>query len=127
MSRIAIDGRPIRRHEAVVANIDLPGVPIGTRGKVLLPTGITWRRYRVLFDNGVEIGQLDRRHIVPPHEFVPPQDRAPEGSAPSNGAGGAEEADGPDAPDGAAENRSGVPAHLLERSKRARERLAAGG
>ena len=50
----------LRRKEKVVAAVDLPGVPAGTPGKVFLIDGITWIRYRVLFENGVEIGSLDR-------------------------------------------------------------------
>ena len=53
------------------ANIDLPGVPAGTKGKVLQKTGVTWIRYRVLFENGVEAGLLDGRHLVKAKEFVP--------------------------------------------------------
>jgi hypothetical protein len=109
------------RHAKVRANIDLPGVPAGTRGKVLQKTGVTWIRYRVLFDNGVEAGLLDGRHLVKPKEFVPLDQRtAVEKTV-------AVAADGPaDAGEAAvaADNPSGVPAHLLERSKRARERLA---
>ena len=42
---------------------DLPGVPAGTEGRVTLAAGFQWRRYRVRFDNGVELGFLDERHI----------------------------------------------------------------
>ena len=109
------------RHDKVRANIDLPGVPAGTKGKVLQKTGVTWIRYRVLFANGVEQGLLDGRHLVKPKEFVPVDERvAVEAVAPSAGAaaddGGGEAV--------AADNAFGVPTHLLERSKNARERLA---
>ena len=50
-------------HDKVVASADLPGVPAGTRGKVILANGMNWRRYRVLFDNKQELGHLDGRHI----------------------------------------------------------------
>ena len=36
----------------------------GTVGKVLLANGFNWQRYRVLFTNGVELGDLDQRTIV---------------------------------------------------------------
>jgi hypothetical protein len=49
-----------------VAVVDLPGVPAGTRGRVILANGFEWPRYRVLFDNGVETGNLDARHLAPP-------------------------------------------------------------
>jgi hypothetical protein len=114
------------RHAKVRANIDLPGVPAGMKGKVLQKTGVTWIRYRVLFENGVEHGLLDGRHLVKPKEFVPLDQRtevvapAEGGGAGDGGADAAEAAEG----GGAADNAYGVPAHLLERSKQARERLA---
>ncbi len=45
--------------------VELHGVPSGTQGKILLANGFNWQRYRVLFDNGAEIGDLDHRHIEP--------------------------------------------------------------
>ena len=41
------------------------GVPSGTPGKVILANGFNWQRYRVAFANGVEVGDLDQRNIVP--------------------------------------------------------------
>jgi hypothetical protein len=113
------------RHDKVRANIDLPGVPAGTRGKVLQKTGVTWIRYRVLFDNGVEVGLLDGRHLVKPKEFVPVDQRVAveKAEAVPDAAAGGDDGGGAAA---AADNPYGVPAHLLERSKRARERLAGG-
>jgi hypothetical protein len=114
----------LRRHEKVRANIDLPGVPAGTPGKVLQVTGLTWLRYRVLFANGVQQGLLDGRHLVKPKEFVPLDQRVAVEPGEAIASGDAAEADdGADA--GAADNAFGVPAHLLERSKKARERLTA--
>jgi hypothetical protein len=49
--------------QRVTAKTDLPKVPAGTEGKVVLADGFAWRRYRVLFDNGVELGFLDSRHL----------------------------------------------------------------
>ncbi len=113
----------LKRHEKVRANIDLPGVPAGTPGKVLVVSGVTWMRYRVLFDNGVEQGLLDGRHIVRRGDFIPLDERVEveEVEAVSSD-GAADDATAADA--GAADNAFGVPAHLLERSKKARERLA---
>lgn len=47
----------------VVTTVDLQDVPEGTKGKVLLANGFNWKRYRVLFENGAEVGHLDGRHI----------------------------------------------------------------
>lgn len=51
--------------DRVRATVDLEGAPAGTEGKVVLANGFNWLRYRVLFDNGVEIGDLDHRNIEP--------------------------------------------------------------
>jgi hypothetical protein len=40
-------------------------VPVGTPGKVILANGFNWLRYRVRFENGVELGDLDGRHLEP--------------------------------------------------------------
>jgi hypothetical protein len=53
------------RKDKVVAKVDLPGVPEGTKGKVILANGFNWLRYRVKFTNGVELGDLDGRHLTP--------------------------------------------------------------
>lgn len=55
----------LARHDPVKAKRDLPGVPEGTAGKVILTGGFAWKRYRVRFDNGVEIGFLDADDIDP--------------------------------------------------------------
>ena len=44
---------------------DLHGIPAGTEGRVILANGFNWQRYRVLFDNGIEAGDLDHRTIEP--------------------------------------------------------------
>jgi len=51
--------------DKVSASVDLDGVPAGTEGKVILANGFNWLRYRVLFVNGEEIGDLDHRTLVP--------------------------------------------------------------
>ncbi len=51
--------------DRVTATVDLEGVPAGTPGRVILANGFNWQRYRVLFANGVEHGDLDKRTITP--------------------------------------------------------------
>lgn len=53
----------LKRGSRVRAIRDLPRVPAGTEGKITLTNGFQWRRYRVRFDNGVEIGSLDAKSI----------------------------------------------------------------
>jgi len=113
----------LERHDKVRANVDLPGVPAGTPGKVLVVSGVTWIRYRVLFANGVEHGLLDGRHLVRPKEFVPLDERVEEEAVAAVATNGAADDGGGEA-GGADDNAFGVPAHLIERSKKARERLA---
>lgn len=116
----------LKRHDKVRANVDLPGVPAGTLGKVLVVSGVSWVRYRVLFENGVEHGLLDGRHLVRPKDFIPLDERVEEEAAEATVDGVADDGAGA-AAGGAADNAFGVPPHLLERSKKARERLAAAG
>jgi hypothetical protein len=114
----------LKRHDKVRANVDLPGVPAGTPGKVLVVAGLTWMRYRVLFENGVEHGLLDGRHLVRPKDFIPVDERVEVEAVGPSSDGGADAGDAGDAGAGD-DNEFGVPGHLLERAKRARERLAA--
>ena len=59
------DQLDLRLRDTVVATVDLPDVPAGTEGRILLANGFNWLRYRVAFSNGAEVGDLDHRHIAP--------------------------------------------------------------
>ena len=48
-----------------MTTVDLDGAPLGTEGKIILANGFNWLRYRVLFTNGAEIGNLDHRQLAP--------------------------------------------------------------
>ena len=61
---------PIRRHQKVVATVDLPGVPEGTLGKVRVANGFAWYRYWVDFENGVELGHVDHGNLVRAGDWV---------------------------------------------------------
>ena len=58
------DSPAFKQHQKVAAAHDLPGVPAGTTGKVLLVNGFSWVRYRVRFDNGVERGMLHAEDLT---------------------------------------------------------------
>ena len=56
--------REFRRRQKIAAAVDLPGVPAGTPGKVWFVSGVTWIRYHVVFDNGVDLANVDGSQIV---------------------------------------------------------------
>jgi hypothetical protein len=124
------------KNERVLATRDLPSVPKGTAGKVKLINGIDWIRYWVFFDNGVDLGSVDGNDLVRPRHVAWWQAeearRAAEAEKAAKAAaagavappgGGDASGDGGDS--GGSALKSMVPAHLLERSKAARQRLGA--
>mgnify|MGYP001258088945 CR=1 FL=1 len=60
-----VDQIDLKIGDRVRTKAEVKGVPVGTAGKVILANGFNWQRYRVLFDNGAEIGDLDHRHLEP--------------------------------------------------------------
>jgi hypothetical protein len=123
----------LKRKSKVRAFEELPGVPEGTTGRVALVDGWDrWVRYHVLFDNGVSIGSVNRDLLVPAKRYE--EYRARRTQALESGvfdepdvdeAAEVAEAGGEQSGAGASVNGVEVPAHLLERSKQARERLGA--
>jgi hypothetical protein len=59
------DQLSLRMNDKVRSIAEIHGVPVGSEGKVILANGFNWQRYRVLFENGVEAGDLDKRQIEP--------------------------------------------------------------
>lgn len=118
----------LKRKQKVVATTDLPGVPEGTKGKVLLVNGFDWIRYRVLFDNGVDIGTLDRKYVATADEYTDLIEKRANGffdrvqSSDTAGDGAAEEA-ADDGGEGAVVNGVSIPARLLAMSASRREVL----
>lgn len=56
----------LRIGDTVRTTVELPDVPEGTEGRVMLANGFNWQRYRVHFEiDGamVEVGDLDGRHL----------------------------------------------------------------
>lgn len=51
------------RKDRVELAEDRAGVPEGTPGRVVMVTGLSWIRYRVRFDTGVELNMLDGRYL----------------------------------------------------------------
>ena len=104
----------------VVAAIEMKGVPAGTPGKVIHVQGLSWTRYWVWFDNGLRVGTLHRDKLMTLDEWsrrgevVAPVVAVDAGPAAAAGSGAPASAD-----------VGGVPGHLIERSRLARERWAA--
>ena len=127
MPKAAIDD-PFRPGEKVQATIDLPGVPVGTAGKISLANGLTWRRYWVRFNNGEVLGQIDQGNLVRNQHWDAFHARAAEAERhaaelAANPVAAIEGGGGGDAGGPAAGNAFGVPQHLLDKSAAARIRL----
>jgi hypothetical protein len=65
-----------KQHQKVVAAHDLPGIAAGTPGKILLINGLSWVRYRVLFEGHVERGMLNADDLTTPNEWAAQQQAA---------------------------------------------------
>ena len=114
--------------ERVVATEDMPGITMGTAGKVIFPEGLTWIRYWVRFENGVVRGTLDRRLLARPKDWAEIVRRRESGEDLVDASASAAADNGDGAPAAAAGesvmvNGVAVPAHLIERSKKRREVL----
>ena len=59
------DQLDLRLGDKVRSTAAIEGVPEGTEGKVILANGFNWQRYRILFTNGMEVGDLDHRNLEP--------------------------------------------------------------
>ena len=117
---------PIRRHQKVVATVDLRGVPEGTLGKVRVANGFAWYRYWVGFENGVELGHVDHNHLASADDWTRFQiERAEMSQQVGENVDDLEDSDDENGDGGSAGNSFGVPEYLLERSREARARLGA--
>jgi hypothetical protein len=118
---------PFRKGDKVITTAPLPGVPEGTKGRVKLVNGLTWTRYWVFFENGVDLGSIDNTKLVRVKDWDAYKERRelqlanPEATATANGGDAA--AAPASAEPAAAGTGSRVPEHLIERSKRRREQL----
>jgi hypothetical protein len=129
MARKEGKGEYLALKERVVTTTDLPGIPEGTAGKVIVVEGLTWIRYWVRFENGVVRGSLNRKVLARPSEWTElvrrreaGEDEVVEDGATAADGDGAAAAD-VGAGDSVMVNGVSVPAHLLERSKNRREVL----
>lgn len=117
-----------KRGETVKTLDPLPGVPAGTAGRIYLVDGFAWTRYRVLFANGVDVGSLDGETLARPRDYAAALERRQAAAREESAMAAAEEAGAAAAAasgDAKVVNGVTVPAMLLDRSRRARERVSA--
>ena len=123
------DPHEFKRGDTVRTLDPLPGVPQGTKGRVYLVDGFTWTRYRVLFENGVDIGSIDGSVLARPKDYDDALVRREQAAVAAEAATSDDGAAGDEAVAGGSGDKTVngvvVPALLLDRSKRARERLTA--
>ncbi len=116
---------PLKIRERVVATRPLRGVPEGTGGTIKVANGLTWDRYWVQFDNGLWVGSVSGSDLVREGDWEEfKRRRAEEAARPKVEAKEEPAAEAAAANGGGADSK--VPAHLIERSKKARARLTGG-
>lgn len=128
MAKTDTANKPLQAQERVTLTRDIRGVPEGTNGKIKVANGLTWARYWVQFDNGEWVGSVSAADLVREGDYEDfKKRRAEEALRPKVEAKPAEAAAAADSGAAAGGAASRVPAHLLERSQKARARKAAGG
>ena len=116
--------------EKVVAARAMPGIPEGTKGKVIMVAGFEWIRYWVRFENGVARGSIDRKKLARLKDWESIQAARARGEDEFGEAGAAAASDDGGGGDAAAGGESvtyagvAIPAHLIERSKTRRQVLS---
>lgn len=116
---------PLKIRERVVATRPLRGVPEGTGGTIKVANGLTWDRYWVQFDNGLWVGSVSGSDLVRERDWEEFKRRRTEEAARPKVEAKEEPAAETAATDGGRAD-SKVPAHLLERSQKAKARLTGG-
>jgi hypothetical protein len=111
--------------EIVRAKVALRGVPAGTLGKVIHVQGLSWIRYWVWFDNGERVGTIDRAKLMTIPEFERKMAGGDEVVSAASGGATAAGAVAAEAGGAVLESVNGIPGHLVERARLARERWAA--
>ena len=129
-----MQARTFKRGEKVRLVADLPGIAVGSEGKVAMANGLTWNRYWVRLQDGRVIGHINHGDLVRSKHYdlyltarerearealLAPAEKAEADMAVDKGSAGS--ATGEDA----IVNGVAIPAYLLQRSADARIRLGA--
>ncbi len=125
-----LQGQSYKRGEKVRLVDDIAGYPSGSKGKVAVANGMTWKRYWVRFADGTAAGHVDHDSLVRAKDYdnflvlreretIEAENAAEEAtnapaSAPAEQVGGS---------DGVVINGVTVPQLLLDRAASARVRL----
>lgn len=120
---------PFRTKEKVVVMRDLGAVPAGTPGRVSMVNGLsTWIRYWVRTEDGELVGQVDHSDLARPDQVDDWQRWQEEQRAAAEAPPAAAEAEpaAVGAGGGGGGASSGIPEHLLERSRAAKARKLGG-
>jgi hypothetical protein len=117
------DPNDLRVGDTIVAVEPVGDIPEGTRGRIKVIDGFEWIRYWVAWDTGEWTGSVDGAAVVAEDRVAQYQvDRAAAAERAAARAAAPAPTDGAAADDGG--STSGVPEHLLERSRQARARKA---
>lgn len=119
------DSDQLRPRDRVIAVRPVGTIPEGSTGVIKLIVGQAWTRYWVAFDSGEWVNGVDSGQIVRSDRYDAWKAEQAEAAVRAATA----VADTPAAPDAAPAasegSSSGIPAHLLERSRQARARKEA--
>jgi hypothetical protein len=122
-------GDTLKVKEKVVAARHMPGIPEGTKGKVVMVAGFEWIRYWVRFENGQVRGSIDRSKLARVKDWQEIQARRARGEADTDAVAGPAAAAADDGDEAASSTESvtyagvAIPGNLIERTKRRRELL----
>ena len=117
----------LRKGAKVVNRVELRDVPVGTSGKVIMVSGITWIRYWVRFENGEVLGSISRDKLATKQDLI---DRAngvgPDTAVDGDAEGGGEASVADDTGGVTTPNGTFVSQKHIDRAKAARARLTGG-
>jgi hypothetical protein len=119
--------KELRRGDKVIAVTPIGAIPEGTRGVIKVVDGFKWTRYWVAWETGEWMGSVDAGAVVAVdrYEEYKQEQAAAASRAAAPAAAVAAAGGGAATGDTPAGSTSGIPEHLLERSRLARERKAA--
>jgi hypothetical protein len=118
---------PFRVGEKVVVMRDLGPVPAGSAVKVKLVNGFSaWIRYWIQLEDGELVGHVDHNDLARPDQIEAWHRRQEEAAAAAAAPAASAQAEPAAVAAGGGGNTSGIPDHILERSRAAKARKLGG-